>query len=748
LVILAVLSAGCGKKGTAWSETDTSTAFSEKELEGLDEDIKQIAESAGESVKKDDTSLTKIMQALEDGRITESQSVMLTLLYSFDPNNLPSEYQSNAENEPTDSALMYAEWWLNENWDSLTEEEKEAFLPFYVSPDDTRSFHYPGNKNKEQMLKKIEVIPSVQAAEPAWKYITIELNPEPLIGAVIYYPNNGNASMLQRAQWANESIRKAWPMFKSLLAKQPTQVVFMYLTDVNGGTGEASMKTIANAKRCRIYVSKHLNEKKTKSTTSHELFHCFQFYIPLKYDTIPRRWMMEATAEWSEHYVWPDYNVEWSNLPDFFSGLDNTLINWDGSWEYNTYMWYLFNSQKVSAGRVAEDLSEASTKDPKEVVAKNSYFPSMFADYALWNWNQEPEIIYQDAPKFPTGTVKGHPMYPNGEAVDVWIRDSKKKEFRQMTIAPLSMGYDVHVFKDPIEKVKFDFSEEGNDLHRRQALIKIGNAWHWEDWTTLKEKTFCRTRDEEKVKSVVLIGTNADSSDGVLSATGYEVDTTGECTPEWHGHTKWSWKRTRSDNFPANAFAKASSQTYSQESSMVSYDTLVEDAENGEFLIKTQSITYSFNEKQLTKYTDSCGIQSHLIESTWKGSKSSSWEIDENDMYNSDAPTRLSAVEEGSDTYDADVDAHDYSSEWVSINDINQKVYKPCEFEGAFTPTAHKPVETDTYIGASDRFKTEPNDIKAERSSDGKRISGSVTQKMGSGGEEWDVLIEVDYRYG
>jgi hypothetical protein len=47
----------------------------------------------------------------------------------------------------------------------------------------------------------------------------------------------------------------------------------------------------------------------------------------------------------------------------------------------------------------------------------------------------------------------------------------------------------------------------------------------------------------------------------------------------------------------------------------------------------------------------------------------------------------------------------------------------------------------------TDRFRTEPNDVKVRMREDRKEIKGTFKEKVGNGSEAYDIIIEVNYRF-
>jgi hypothetical protein len=100
---------------------------------------------------------------------------------------------------------------------------------------------------------------------------------------------------------------------------------------------------------------------------------------------------------------------------------------------------------------------------------------------------------------------------------------------------------------EQIAWVRFDFGNgipqyEIHDAEyvKRQALIKIGSTWEYEDWTDLEYREFCRRKDDEHVKAIYLIHSNANLQEAMDYQ--YTVNTKGDCPMK--GYTKVNWELT------------------------------------------------------------------------------------------------------------------------------------------------------------------------------------------------------------
>ncbi|MFC1741881.1 hypothetical protein ACFL3V_05075 [Nanoarchaeota archaeon] len=746
ITIILLLTAGCGKQAddSAQSTDDSiSEKISKKDLKQFDEEVQELLTRNDNYKQPAPSSFANIQKALDAGDITKEEWAILTLKAAFDKDNLPDEYKGEDPEVLGDGILMEVEWWMHENWDNLDEDTKEALEPFYLTPDNPKSFYHPSHtkSKRAELMKSLELIPSVEAVELEAIDFILSTNPRKVV--FINYDKN-NPAMKQRAIWANESLTKAWPMFENLFGKFPDQSIFMYITNTGGFWGSASMRHLANKDRCYVKVTDKENEKITKATTSHELFHCFQYYIPIKYSKIPRMWMMEATATYSEHWVWPEYNTEWRVLHGFFNLLDEDMVQWDRFREYTRYTWYYYLMQTTgNLGKIKKDLNDVKTKDGRLVVKDTPNFGDLYADFARWNWNQDPEYRYSDTPSFPTGSYKGKPMYPNGKSYKGKIINTKQELSQEVpTMDPLSMAYRAYAFTDNIDKVVFKFDEEGDDLHQRQALIKIGDVWHWEDWTELKERKFCRTRDDEKVLAVVLIVSNADHDQSHFYKLKYKVDSKSKCNPEWRGSTTWMWSHGWGWQI------LYASHSLSQSSMMTSHDTLIYDEDEDEFYIKDQMVSYRYYDKHSVGFAQNCGMLYEFKSYKLIGSTHKTWDIDPDYPSLSDAPTRMSVDYDDPMLYNIDINTHPYDMDWINTISYDSSQRRACPLEGITTPGPGSYIKSTSYPGRTSSFKYKPNDIQLQISDDGTKIQGTKTEQMGSGNERWQATIMVNYQYG
>jgi hypothetical protein len=352
------------------------------------------------------------------------------------------------------------------------------------------------------------------------------------------------------AGWVKEAVEKAWPSYKAQTGVQPATTINLHVGDVfliNENSNEEPPDGLTSYENgvCTIYIAPG-DEKKVKTTTAHELFHCWQETMELK-PYSQNKWMYEATAVWSEDWMYKDYASEHQYDVLLFKALDSNLLDTGNTREYAGYIYFykLYQQAGFSPTPVITLLKQLKTKTQEQIIKEQPDINENIKEFAFWNWNKDPFKEYSDTPEFP-------PIRPSGtsiKSIPITTREEYKAKF---FTEGGGAQYVAAGFEEGIDKVVFKVSEYNtlnNPQIGMQALIKINDEWHYEDWSDQTEKTFCRNREAEKVQVVVLIASNSNIKDTVTYSTdGTEqytdggahngemtIDATGECPITWHG---------------------------------------------------------------------------------------------------------------------------------------------------------------------------------------------------------------------
>ena len=534
------------------------------------------------------TTLENVKSAFYSGKLSKADYVVLLFQSIYEPESIPAEYKG----EPLDGYDISRDWMLAiETWGALSEEQKVKILPWISLPDGSvpkvASDYVPKDLPQTNVVS-LAAAGSRSAAELAGPVIYIEYALSAIPGKVSVreriLQNHTQAerdALDARLKILKQGAIDAYPKFKSLFGFEPTEEVYVYVEDIKPGVlGKAGMFDTSGdlVIRCRVIIDMNQtkSEEKTKDTLAHELFHCFQYYIPLRNFTDPdESWLTEATAVWSENYVYPAANFEHERLPLFFNTRHQPLVQNGSLKEYADYPFFLFLEQYVEADTVIKVLKDAKTKKAKAAVMELPNYDNSFAEYTVWNWNRDPVKAYQDTPNFPSIDISGEAL-----AFYSLKRDEKGTYFHP--IEPGAAKYAILGVNpaQEIKKINITFPNPDDKKHQKPLLVRINGIWHDEDMGGVPERTFCLDRPAEKVDAIVVVLGNSDLNNGFDSA--FDVNTNGECPRQIGGSTKIS------SNFQVQG--KSITATYTQQ------DTLQYDAEDDEYVLKSRTMSCSYSD--------------------------------------------------------------------------------------------------------------------------------------------------------
>ena len=299
-------------------------------------------------------------------------------------------------------------------------------------------------------------------------------------------------------------------------------------------------------------------------------------------------WLGDATAVWAESFVYPLYNREHETLETYFSDVHNELVLSNEKKEYGSYIMFYFLHQYTGSTQVIADILKgaAGTNIRGTVMNKITSYADTFAKFALYNWNQAPYYrAYQDSPFFPD-------VFPHGKSVEARFEKGPKDVDIKASLDKGAIKYIAHTFVpdvDKVKRVKFTFDSKNADPHlRRQALIKIGDAWNVELWNDITEREFDRRKPEENIKAVIVVFPNADLMNKKEVKYNLKIDNSAR----YKGHTKMTSRMT--------------AQGLQGEATFTSEDILKYDKDKNAYVLTERKMTYNLSCKART-----AGEQAH-----------------------------------------------------------------------------------------------------------------------------------------
>jgi hypothetical protein len=668
--------------------------------------------------------ISYVQELYEEEKITIKDAALIELINLYSQDSLPKKFNvKDAKTNP-----MWAKHYIVNNWDLFNENEKELFMPYYVPAYDKKSIQQFTTDNKaKKITESLSIIPFVSASDDFFMIKNFKIDSNGRSTNVFYKIENK-----EQAEWIGNAFVYAYPMFEELLGIRPQKEINISLVPISDYGLAWSIK-VDEVNSCFIEIKTGLNKKETEAVTVHELFHCFQFVIPLKYEKKNIMWLMEATATWSEHYVYPEYNTEWQTHEVFFSNLGGSLLYYGNDREYGTYVWPLYVSQKLGNSAVKDMLFNAKNSGSGvEAVLKVPDYFDLFKEYGLYAWNQDIAYGFVDHPSFPQKWDDGEERKPfGGKSYYLLHMNKDKQENIGKTHNSFSHYYTHLKFNKDIKKIEISFEPVPNRINPVQALIKTENEWYYEDFHGLEERIFC-IHENNKIEEIVLITTNSVREKNTPKII---ISTKGECKPEWRGYFKVSW--TAEKSIATEGGLQSAQKTNYYQGNYISQEILRYDEDKMFFEIVDAKVSYNSNSKEHIDYGGGCGWKYDHLDETSKGSYNFVFEKNEY------PPIRMSFLDNNKLSFNAEA-VSKQGVEWITSNDLKKTLHESCHSE-----EIRRTEEPSTFKYEQLTLPTENKELVFDISSKAKEIKGTKEVKISSSFYgDYNAVVEFYYSYG
>ena len=292
-----------------------------------------------------------------------------------------------------------------------------------------------------------------------------------------------------------------------------------------------------------------------KTTLVHEMFHAFQYSYTWSLGN--SRWWAEATAVWSEDFIYKGFNSEQRRLKHFIPYPNKSLYdNQPNPFKYGAYIFPYYLTQN-SGNQTIKNIWEDCTYSGCLNAIDNNIsdgFKGQWKEFTLWNYNIAPVRYYTDENGFSTLSSSkniGDVFLAGDDTIPIPTINSLSAQVMRLT----SM-VDLNTYKQLIFKDLKDFTSLSDKTSIKAVIYLEDQTKKVEDWTDLEERTFCLVCDEnndecveEKLNYIVLIFSNADMENSLPSS---EIKTEGKeeaCTGTWYGTIKVKETMTISQPF-------------------------------------------------------------------------------------------------------------------------------------------------------------------------------------------------------
>jgi len=236
-------------------------------------------------------------------------------------------------------------------------------------------------------------------------------------------------------------------------------------------------------------------------------------------------WWSEATANWSEDFIYPDLNTEHSWLDRFIQYPEIELFSttYPAYHEYGAYLFPYYLSQSTSQDSFMKASWEGcETQGCLKAVNAiiDGGFKEQWKEFTLWNYNKEPVIYYTDFDGFPEkssedGSKDEQTMITGEEEQPVDINELKPLS------AFLNKASNI-ADKDKIKRLTFKDIDTFTGLTENAAIKAIiyyeDGTMDVEDWTDKQQRSFCIENPDEDFKHIMLIFSNAEMKDSISAS--------------------------------------------------------------------------------------------------------------------------------------------------------------------------------------------------------------------------------------
>ncbi len=517
LIVIGYLAFGNGSSSKGYSE-DIQAYFDAINAEGQN-------------------SLEKIDQALEDGEI-DSETALVYKIYALFGDDRLSEnlYDQRIFREGT--FIVYE---MNSRWEELSAETKELLEPYHKRPEEEGSWVNLRYGNSTDNAEISWLIPNAHATR-ASAYTEFFISADGKVK--IWYPSiSGSMNNINTTGTTLVDATTGKAMAKKLKGfLDNDSIIDEYETLLNKQL--MSDGTLGGDSKYDIYVApcgsstlgltyaEHdtptpgyiiinysigLNkDNQLKTVLAHELFHAFQYTYD--YDVVKDNWWGEATAVWSENFIYPEVNSEHGWLRRFIphptsqADKENPPTNH----HYGAYIMAYFITENFDNDFMRKSWEYCDGNSCLEGIDKNieGGFKEQWKKFTLWNYNKKPAQYYMDMGPFPLlssfDADTSEDFYYSGGDDDIDIQ--KLVPLSADLIQVNNLITDTN--PDGYKKITFndlDKFTSKSDKASIKAVIYLKNGEKMvEDWTKNKRRSFCLENEDEDLERVVLIFSNAD----------------------------------------------------------------------------------------------------------------------------------------------------------------------------------------------------------------------------------------------
>jgi hypothetical protein len=507
------------------------------------------------------TSDELIAAALESGTIDALTALKYKVFAQYSDPRLPEEFQGTADLNRDNHILDE----LQAQFQDLPEDVQKELLPFLAPPIYKGSWADPATRGGvgsapsapgEGSNQSGYSPPCNEIDNEHWEFVSAMHSP-----VRFWWLKDFPESKAAVDRFMTAMDDDVWPKLTALMGRSP-------LPDggftCNGGSPDLDIYVTPLVERSSAPASfpgcketpayMLLNPGVSDATLAHEFFHDIQWGYNTSVSCMypgNYTWLAEATASWSQNYVYPNSNEEHGYVPWFFSsgtkGTSPTLELKNDSHEYGAHLFFFYLTNHFGQPDIVKNTWDYTTAmSSLEAVDKAipGGFDAAWGDFAVKNVDEPPYDDYQVWDQLnikPSGgsLTKGQ-LSPGiwDVAKDIdhlsikyhWFTFSDDSRlvtfFNGLTYLldeePINIMMGTLPINDGTLQYKFTPANSADvDRVKIQAYFKVAGDtdWQLEDWSDKPYVSFCRDAQAEKLTDLIIITSNS-SLDQSVSAQG------------------------------------------------------------------------------------------------------------------------------------------------------------------------------------------------------------------------------------
>lgn len=478
------------------------------------------------------SSLELIDAALERGAISAETALIYKTFAIFGDGRLPASFRGVTVGEGGEAVITQ----MSTSFATLSPAGQTTLLPFTIPPFHAGSWWDLANRPASSALaaengeNRFCNNPTNFPILAGWRAVD-SANGKARVWWQTRYPQDE-----AKAKMYAELVDTVWPELSSLMGREPLRDNGSVLPCRGGDDRiDISLADISEAGYVRPYIRpifhspgfavlrRSLSGTHARAVFIHELMHLFQLAFDVN-GFFEYRWWVEATAEWSIHYIesrlWPgnqsqdEHQSAYSYFKRPSVHLESSEGGADAKAFYRAYLLPFFDLIKRGDGSLVRRSFERGETISDSLENLNGLLPGGFKqtwpEFTLRLLNRAPVAEFTEVDQIP------HRPALNGE-FEVRLDGATDSTYEMDGEVEHLASHIYHFrFSDPNVRSTLFFNPfiDENPTAAVRALVKIvGQPARVEDWTSLDSRAFCRDLKAERVEELTIVISNSEWED-------------------------------------------------------------------------------------------------------------------------------------------------------------------------------------------------------------------------------------------